>query len=292
MVQSVRTIFVLLQCILIIAHIIIIVVIKRSQRLSDNRYFLIQILSSSDIVYAVINIPMTLWLDFLKEHKDQLSVKCLLILMYIIHNINLFIIIIIAIDRLIAVVRSLRYDTIVTKRRLVYTIIGILPPSLLINTLLVLLTQRRKMIFATSGIVLTNFVLRALTCVIILITGIVALIIRDRNTARLKAQGNRLHGTDSERLQVLTSVRRSLKDITVLNLWTVIFLFPLLVTGAINIFGLPINARFTQSAIAFSTMLNGLMNPLIYMLTQRKIYEEIKRNIYLVCCIKRIEYQQ
>ena len=274
--SPVGIVFILLQIFLIIAHALIVKVINNGD-MTDNRYFLIQILSTTDIVYAITNIPIVFILNAGPITELDAGTKCLLILANTAQQAGLYTTFLISLDRLVAVHRCLEYHLLVTRRRILFALCGMLPPSVLTNTLLVFLTERKTRVLATYGIVILNFSWRLTTCIAILFTGSIALLLRKINL--------RLHDREPARLDMLTSLKRSIKDVAVLNFWTIVFFIPLLITGTTEIFGKTENARSTQIAIAFLQLANSLANPFIYVFTQREICKRMERQ--LACCVPR-----
>ena len=96
-------------------HMLNILLIIKTKKLHNPRYFLIIHLSIGDLVLAVTGSLNIIFFDY--------SNDILYIAFYIFYNLSLFTTVYIAIDRYIAIRFYLQYYYIVTKRRLVYLII-------------------------------------------------------------------------------------------------------------------------------------------------------------------------
>jgi len=276
----------LLQLLVTSAHIIIIWTIRRA-KLRDNRYFLLQTLSTFDVIYSLVTVVGTIPHAFMSEGGEQRHVMLfwITVLSATMHLMSLQTTILISVDRFMAVKNSLRYYALVTKQRCVYIIAVTFLLILSTNTSLMMLsTLREDWIFITTyGLLAFMTIFRTTTCVVILITGAVALRIRSISVNRLDHTPFLvvLHGVNAEKLTSLRALKRSIKDVMVLNFCTVAFLIPITIVSGLGAFSRAPNGLSGKSGFML-TAVNSLPNPIVYIFTQQEISKWLKTRLKIL----------
>ena len=270
----------LLKMLVTSAHIIIIYAIRRA-KLRDNRYFLLQTLSAFDIVYSLVTVVGTVPHTFMKEGGElrHVILTWITILSSTLHLMSLQTTILISVDRFVAVYYSLRYHALMTKQRYIYVVtVSFLLIFSVSVSLMMLSEPRDDWIFVTTYDLLAFVTIYRLnTCIVIVVTGVVALRIRSASVNRL---GNSpfsvtLHGVNAERLTVLKALKRSVKDVMVLNFCTVVFLVPVTIISGLGAFYRTPHALSGKSGLML-TAINSLSNPIVYIFTQHDISRWLK----------------
>uniref|UniRef100_A0A7M5ULH2 Uncharacterized protein n=1 Tax=Clytia hemisphaerica TaxID=252671 RepID=A0A7M5ULH2_9CNID len=116
-----------------------------------------------------------------------------------------------------------------------------------------------------------------LTCVAVLVLGKLTICLRDESEAN-RPHAENLHGVEAERLDVIIKLKRSVKDVMKLNIWTCVFLLPMvfcsltfLVTDVSEL-GLKLDALFA--------LVNVISNPIVYLTCFSKIRQYWYRKFF------------
>ena len=256
------------------AHSFIIVIVIKV-KLRDNRFFLIQTLSLCDLLFSVNTLCyiIILWSNNNNAHLLTASFSCI---GFVFHALSLQITTLITLDRFMAVKFGIHYYQIVNKTRLTVAIVM----AFMIDTMLFSLSY----IFDDNiipgvwritfhGLVYTA-ILRIGTCFAILVIGKITLKIRDEKVIDIK-KTRHLHGSKAENLHILQNLKRSIKDIVVLNFWTCIFLVPISICSLLMLCGVGVESRLLSITIMFSYLAPTLSNPIIYVMSQSKIRNRV-----------------
>jgi len=145
------------------------------------------------------------------------------------------------------------------------------------NTLLyiILYTFGEELLFlwpsAMGTVVFTNG-MRLITMLTIVIIGRITLNIRSKAEKAINRQIDMIHGQRAERLTVLRTLKRSVKDVVVLNFWTCAFLIPVTVAGLLSVLMNGVGSKKDVSkAIIFSVYALSFSNPFLYVLSQTSL---------------------
>jgi len=262
----------------ILAHLLTITVIKKA-KLHSNRFFLIKMMSLTDIVHALAAALYIIFQELGSSSKMDPALRVSILCLVSSQDMSLYITIMISFDRLIAVKYSLWYPIFVTKRKLKIMLGIIFPYTFLLNFLLMNFSDRIETTDdkVTKGLVFHFCAFSAFTCVTIIVVGALTQRIRNRSEARIHniQSSHVVHGIVKEQIDILRSLKRSLKDVAVLNYLTVLFLGLRMIIGLLKALGL----NFSTNKILFAIVaVNSLSNPFIYAFTQRDISSWIKRH--------------
>ena len=252
--------------------------IVKKAKLTSPRFHLILLLSLFDLLFAVNGILYGL--VFVEaEIKDSIVISITTTLGYIFNVMSLQITIFITVDRLLAVKYSLRYYLIINNKviNIVVTIAAVF------NTLVsaILLEFGKEIPFAwrytRESFIFIN-VMRLVTVLVIIIIGKITLIYRNRSENAIKRQINIIHGQRAEKLTVMRTLQRSVKDMMVLNFWTCVFLAPVIIASLLylqnSISG---SGEEMSRAVVLSAYTFSLSNPFVYVLSQAKLKKWLVR---------------
>ena len=199
-------------------------------------------------------------------------------------------------DRFLAIRYCLEYYRIVTNRRIM---LAVLISFSVIGPILIALTrwttiQTNMILMISSGVLIADLSFRCLTIVIVLSVGhsinrirkktILALLCH--HTSNLQqppghALAERLvFGRQQEMVSRLRALKQSIRDVTVLNTWTVIFLTPRVLTGFFIVY---YNANLRVVDIVFR-YLYLISNPVIYLVTQTELRQCVVSSLR---CVKK-----
>ena len=266
----------------IAGHSTIIYIINKAA-LRDNRFFLIASLSLSDMIVAIFFIINLIFFRFneILSGNEMVSVVAYFItmqMMVMFLCLSLQITMLITIDRYFAVKYSITYQQKVKKEKLKTAIWVMLSFDAITVFVLGLMTNTKQYtsLFMSNGRKLFLGTLRIITCIVIINTGIIVIRARNRSEKELKRVPKKLHGIQAEKLGFYRSIQNSIKDVVVLNFWTVILLIPLIVNNFLMLFT---NGTDFTTENGVTTTIASLSNPIIYLLTQRNIRKWVSKNI-------------
>ena len=266
---------VLLQIFVIVGLSLIITVINKAN-LRSNRFYLIKILSLAGISHSVFVVLVNVFGQW-KTSSTMKIVKMLIFFMVSSRDMSLYITIMISFDRFFAVKYSLLYPIFATKRKLNIILAIIIPYTLLLNFVLMRFTKpiKVKMIHsATKGMMFNFLAFSILTSITLITVGAWTQRIHRNNEIRIRSIPRVLHGTNEEQINILQSLKRSLKDVVVLNYWRVLFL---VLNIAFGILGMLSSSSGISRIVILIIGVSSLSNPFIYAFTQRDILNWIKR---------------
>ena len=194
----------------------------------DNQYYLIRILSIADSMTLVTTILVTI------EIPSKTVMIILLLATYALYFWSLMITIFLIVDRWLAVKYSLRYHALVTKRKINISILLSLFGGFIIFSCLFFIEgvesiSNDHMYFTNRSTLAFLVILRISTCVVIIVFGKSTIRLRNESEAN-RPPGANLHGVEAERLDIIIKLKRSIKDVFKLNIWTCVFLLPLTFT--------------------------------------------------------------
>ena len=229
------------------------------------------------LLTIVVSVPLLFYPD---------NTSCVLIInitnavLFTMYALSLQTSMLISVDRYIAVRCSLRYHVVLPKDQLKKCLALMFLADLLVHLVLIILTKGKNVgVYRTSAALMFWFLtLRLLTCVVIVVTGIGAFKIRRQNINRLQSRVGAF-GQQAEQLDALQVLKGSLKDVSVLNLWTIIFLVVLIGVGMVEVM---FDANKFGAVIVLIIIAENFVNPFVTMTTQREI-----RNFIFSSCAGR-----
>ena len=255
-------------------------------KLRNNQYFLVQWLSGMDMVVPTLGLVIILFklvgYTDIFTHQGALVIS---ILKFFFHLLPINITLVIAMDRSIAVKYPLRYNAIVTKRRLIYAIltcgfINIIAICCLFFILGYSEVVENFLLVSNTGIWVYSSCVAFLTCLTIFVLGKTTMALRDGNEKRIQDL-NSIHGEKAEELDVVKKLKQTIKDIMKLNFWTCIFLLPLSISSLVIAFGSDVRQTALVTNIIL-TKIYTLSNPIIYLSCFEKIREFWARRLSTV----------
>ena len=255
--------------ILILANLFVVFVIQKAG-LKDKRYFLLIMLSLADALQPFV---VTFLIVFVEELQTRpLTFEILNSLFHTFGAMSYIITILLTLDRFLAICYCLEYYRIVTKKRIVlvisilYAMIGFLVFAMNRWTGIY---KQNSAVKSTYGVLTMKLILRFLTVIIVLTVGHIISTIRKENIRKLKSRRHQLFGRELEMVTRLRDLKQSIKDVTVLNTWTVVFVTPQVLVGLIMLL---YTTRIRIVEIVFR-VLYLISNPIIYLTSQTELRE-------------------
>ena len=196
-------------------HICNILLIIKTKKLHKPSYFLIINLSIGDLVLSVTATVNIILFGYRNEKLYVASDIC--------YNLSIFTTVYISIDRYIAIRFCLEYHFIVTKRRLLYLIIL----SWIISVILIILPRFEEPTFGSKGHYrrlsydIIHYSIVVSSSLILSLLSLYTLRIRRKHLKDIE-KTHRRFGIVSEKLNILSKLKESMKDVMKLNIITVI----------------------------------------------------------------------
>uniref|UniRef100_A0A7M5XAS0 G-protein coupled receptors family 1 profile domain-containing protein n=1 Tax=Clytia hemisphaerica TaxID=252671 RepID=A0A7M5XAS0_9CNID len=256
--------------IIVILNLFVIFMIQKA-KLHSHRFYLIQLLSLIDALQPAIIIFIIIFREELKHQKTVYELLSIFFYLFGIMS-NLQIVFITG-DRFLEMRYCLKYYRLVTRRRiLLLTALTFAVCGVLVITVSKWTRHFNDYFLNTTfGVLCLDVVVRTLTILFALLVGFAVKRIRKRNIAQLR---NRTiyDGFQQERMLKLIELKMSIKDVTILNIWTVIFLTPQIITGIIMIV---FNDQLRIYDAIFR-IIYLVSNPFVYLATQTKLRKAVK----------------
>eukprot|EP00111_Clytia_hemisphaerica_P021068 TCONS_00062094-protein len=239
---------------------------------TSNNYYLIRVLSLTDSLAG----SWVLFFVLLKGvgiKVESIVLKVVLSSFLMSSNsMSLVITMLIVTDRWIAIQFALRYHALVTRRKINIAIL-ISSVTLIVIFISLLFCQTKQAgqivqrnqysLFFSGG-------LRSITCVYIIVFAKLTLKVRNQNEARIQNITN-FHGTEAERLDIISKLTRSIKDVWKLNIWTCFFLVPRIFSSIFQVY-LPIQMINDFKIFIFlPNAIYLISNPIVYLFCFTKI---------------------
>ena len=214
-------------------HLLIQLIIQK-KRLNDNQYYLIRVLSITDL-FAVATSCVLSMCSLLQDATSREVLVVFSLSIYIGLSYSLIVTLIIAVDRWIAVKWCLRYNALIRRIRInsVLAIFGVINAAILSCLFYVRDVSSSEMnqdLYTSIGASAYISTVRSVTCIVIIVLGKWTIYLRNQSEIRLRNRTN-LHGREAEKLDRTKQLTRSIKDVFKLNLWTCIFHLPMIVTA-------------------------------------------------------------
>ena len=264
--------YIALLSVTVILHVLIQRIIRR-KHLNDNQYHLIRVLSISDLFAVVASIILNVYSIFQDSTSKEMSVL-LSLSIYIGLSYSLIVTLVIAVDRWIAVKWCLHYYILIRRYRIniVLVIAGVVNAvtlTFLFYIFGVSSSEIKQNFYTSFGASAYLTTIRIVTCIVIIVLGKWTIFLRNQSEIRLKNRTN-IHGREAEKLDRTKQLKRSIKDVFKLNLWTCIFHLPLIVTAIFMILDSTLRGRLLYINV-LATAIYKLSNPIIYLTCFSKI---------------------
>ena len=242
-----------------------ILLIIKTKKLHKPRYILIIHLSIGDLILAVTGALNIIIFDY---GNDILSIPS-----YICYNLSLFTTVYIAIDRYIAIRFCLEYYFIVTKRRLVYLIIL----SWIFSTILILLPRFEVPMFGmnvdyrrlSSDII--HYSIAVSSSIILISLSLHTISIRRKHVKDIRKTSRRF-GIVSEKFNMLSKLKKSMKDVMKLNIVTVILVISSNITKLYSNYFNPTKEYVTISLLILAFYI--ISNPFLYAVIMTELRQQ------------------
>ena len=259
----------------LVLHLIVQYTIYKAN-LKNNQYFLVRLLSGMDMVVPALGLVIISFELAGFNHIISQGALVISILKFLFHLLSINITLIIAVDRFIAVKYALRYNALVTKRRLVYAILSCGFVNIVVLCCLLFIVgysevAENSVLVSNTGVWIYISCMGLLTCVTIFILGKITKALRDGNEKRIQDLNN-IHGNNAEELDLVKKLKQTIKDMIKLNFWTCISLIPLSISSLIIAFGSDVQKTALVANIIFAKIY-ALLNPIIYLTSFEKIRE-------------------
>lgn len=276
--RNIKLILILIFCIvMVIPHIIITVVIFRKRRLRRVRFYIIANLSVGDIVtlFVISAVVINAFIvgKLIESVLDDYFFIVGRTILIIVHFYSLFTLVLLAVDRYIAVKFSLEYENMMRGSRLIcgLTILWVLSIAIAgfqwinVTNLSDLLYHRRIILI----------LVRSNVSVLLLIMSKYTQLRRIKHMKKIKEREN-YFGVTKEKLDRLQQIKRSLGDSFKLYVITIVIL---IIISALEL-------SFSQYHFEINMIGVPLLlvtNVIIVSLTQREIRSELKRVLFPYC---------
>ena len=253
-------------------HILVIFIICR-ERLHQNRYYLMKLLSIMDSIHIVCSI---LVFSLVRKYiRDILMLEIISSTTYSIGLASYFVIVLLTLDRYLAIKYCLRYTELVTKKKInVITSVGM---GLILITMFLSMHFSEilfvKSFISTTGVMYFKMTFQTMTCVFILTFGV--LVTRLRKSNIKYARKRTLSKSIDDKVSFLRASKRSVKDICVLNIWTIILTVPNI---AVNLYMITTGENLRPYE-GITIGIYVMSNPLVYLLTQTDLRIALRK-----CC--------
>ena len=262
-------------------NIVIILFIFRKRRLRRIRFYIIANLSLADIVTLLaLLFVMTKGLiedKFIERDLDDYFATIIRTILFSAHIYSLVTTVFLAFDRYVAVKYSLKYENIMTEKRMIFalSVLSVLSTAISgiqwinVHNISDLHAHRRMiLIFVRTNVFVLLFVLSFYTQVI-----------RKRHIKKIRAR-EQYFGITKEKLDRLEKLKSSLSDSFKLHIVNVVILMSL--SAAEMIFS---NYHLEINRAGVPILL--LTNLISHSVTQREIRRELKRT-FLPCCQRKV----
>ncbi|XP_066911632.1 somatostatin receptor type 4-like [Clytia hemisphaerica] len=287
-INTTRIILIIFCFIVFLLHVGLCITIRKA-RLKQNQYFLIQILSANDSIFVLGTIMVLI--SYTLSRNGDLVVHFLWELASVLVTVSgiqsFSITILLSVDRLIAVIHPLRYHSLVTKKRIVW-VTSFICFFHLAAVLILFQTTRQKddVLKMTQAVQIQQLVNRFIVVITLLSIGAIIKRIRAKSEKRIRnitgdfqqSQSQTATRTGNQpRRKVspkISSLKQSVRDILVLNWWTVLFVMPRLFTLTIMTTKVATERLRTIDAVFAATY--TISNPFVYAFTQGLLRKKLK----------------
>ena len=185
-------------------------------RLTDNQYQLVLLLSMIESTYLVTVIIFSVFLlagNDRHPYHNKHFLKFMTFLAYTWKSLSVIINVLISVDRWIAVKYCLRYQALVTKKKLGGAFLSVALVNAIILLCMFYIGETTNTIVSHKGIFTSRVImayaasLRMIACHIMIILGKKTIRYRNESEERIRKMNN-LHGSQAEQLDLLTVLRR------------------------------------------------------------------------------------
>ena len=241
----------------------------------NKRYFIIANLSVSDIITLFSLIAIFIQLLGISEIKCDLVRSVSSTVARFSHTASLLTICTLSIDRYIALRYSLRYDVLVSKSRISYTILILWMISIAFVTCCWI--QSENLETFRKRVIWVNTVMRVITSTLTVVILRYIDVIRKRHTAAIEKTKKDL-GINTEKLSFFKNLSKSVNDTIKLGIFSTIVVVLQTVFDILGMLPLPI--RIFGSLHLLVSIVHIMLNPYVYAITQLDLKKEIVR----MCC--------
>ena len=241
----------------------------------NKRYFIIANLSVSDIITLFSLIAIFIQLLGISEIKCDLVRSVSSTVARFSHTASLLTICTLSIDRYIALRYSLRYDVLVSKSRISYTILILWMISIAFVTCCWI--QSENLETFRKRVIWVNTVMRVITSTLAVVILRYIDVIRKRHTAAIEKTKKDL-GINTEKLSFFKNLSKSVNDTIKLGIFSTIVV---VLQTVFDILGmLPFPIRIFGSLHLLVSIVHIMLNPYVYAITQL----DLKKEIIRMCC--------
>ena len=267
------TLFIVIFSFVIVVHTAIIYVIIRRNRLTKKRYYIVASISTCHCCQCLF---ILIWCIHSKGYgyfvKDITS-SVLEGVITASFRVSLFCTCLLNFDRYIAVSSALRYQEIITKKRIFKAIFSYLVLSLFLLLVLQFGIPKHNGI----GIVVINVFHMLVTSIFILYIAAYSITIRKRHIASIRSTRLQFE-IEAEKLNLLKSIKGSVHDVMRLNILTVIFI---LLIAIFSLLALSLDEEILIRMKGLSLLLYIVSNPIIYISVLSELRGEIKKIFFV-----------
>ena len=262
-------------------HLTIITLIFKKNRLRrENNLFIIANITTCDLSYCFFSLIFSIRALALDYFRDDFQSEIVIFFAIMRFGTSMLCTSLLTMDRYIAVSCGLRYNQIVTKRRIVLVIIGIWMFSMLMTITWKFLEKLFNDTTGRIGAMMLIFVYIVVT-IFTLSVALHTLNMRKKHAAYIQSRNIRF-GIEAERRDMLQRLKKSITDVMRLNVLTVIFISLLCIFQVLKTW---YDGATFKLAHRIVLLLYTCTNPFVYILTQRKLRVEVK---HLVCRTGRV----
>ena len=250
---------------ILLMHMCNILLIVKTKKLHKPSYFLIINLSVGDLILTV-----TVSIDIIKFDYENETLNLVADVCY---NLSIFTTVYISIDRYIAIRYCLEYHFIVTKRRLVYLIMI----SWITSVILIILPSfevpkfGNKMRYRRLSRDIIRYIIVVSSLIILISLSLHTIRIRRKHVKAIRKTSRRF-GIVSEKLNMLSKLTKSMKDVMKLNIITVILVIASNIVKLYNDYFAPTMQYVIISTIMFAIYI--ISNPFLYAVIMTELRQQ------------------
>ena len=244
-------------------HICNILLIIKTKKLHKPSYFLIIHLSIGDLILTLTATINVIIFGYRNEKLYVASDIC--------YNLSIFTTVYISIDRYIAIRFCLEYHLVVTKRRLVYLIILSWIFSIIITLFPEFEEPKYKVRYRRLSRDIIHYIIVVFSIIILIYVSLHTIRIRRKHVKNIRKTSRRF-GIVSEKFNMLSKLKKSMKDVTKLNIVTIILVISSNIAKLYSNYFAPTKQYVTISTIMFAIYV--ISNPFLYAVIMTELRQQ------------------
>ena len=284
--KSTLSIYITIIIFVILAHISIISAIFKRNNLAKQRYYIVATISATDCCSCMVAL-IVLFRSIIDGYFTGDFTNYLLAgIVLASFRVSLFCTCLLSFDRYIAVSRALRYNEIITTKRILMGLSSFWILSLLLCLIPFLQKEERNIIFNNGiGMLVVNILIVFFFSIFIIYVAGYSIKVRNRHIAIIESRSTQF-GVDTERLNLLQRLKGSLYDVMKLGMLTVFVIVLLLILSSLTRL---VSEETVQTIRHLGFLLYTASNPVIYISVLRELRTAMK---HIFCGNNRVHVER